>query len=1388
MSAKARVSRASLPLLDKDNAMPPTSSPDPLGNSVLEEEDDNDLAPPPRAVRPSPTKRRRGSTSHTVQFEDIILATPTKKNTRYSSPVATDQNRNPSPWRIRVTVEAEPENADERNVVPRQTRTRVQKVPLKIEEGDSIASSKPIGGARGAGAVKSSPMKNAPGRQRSLTPVRGRGRGRRKSVTDLDITVLGDEDGDEMPAQRRRPRGRPRKSKVDESGRGTPEIDTSQGKPTTGRQKANALASDFEIAIDEGVPDEQMMDRHEEEASQNSSSDLRELDLNRVALRPRPGNTLKIDQSRRPQSAPEDEIEKHTSTRQVSASTDYPTPEPSAEGEDSQNEEPIRSDPTDQHEEFDTIMESEGFTMISLDSLSSTKQSSDLRQQSGSSVDHGNSQRQSPPASSRTAPLPHQPASSAHSKQSTKHLSALPSHLRPEDYSDISSTVPTPPPMLYFATTPNAPAQTCTSPTLPSPPPNPKHASLSSAKATPPRLSRVVRAGIALQGVLSPPRQLPSGRSVATHQRLRSPLVPQKQKKIAASSGGGGGGGEAGARERLDDLFGGFDSGMKRELRAGLRFGEELARRMEGKGTTTGVELGDEAAEEASSISGLANADREQERESPLERAIVSRRVRGGGPELEEVIAVDTDNKGDSGDKGGATAASNHGGQNAEAPNYEYEGHSEIDDHGVVEGGEIVDDTDIWLSEADRSSSLLQDLHSSPPSSQESRPKPQPKPKELPLQSRRRSAIPSPWKRGEGLDRSSFAHGEDIEATEMSGLFWMQSRAPAKLKRESVLSAGFPSDGSGETSKKFDIQGIFRQRTGELEGESGLEGSQVEDKEDDEDRGTVLAENNNGNDDDDNNEEDVFVSDDCDNEEETVDEAEEGIISDEIEGHDGEEEAEERLTTDYSAQERSALKNNLEAMPSRKKRLSPHSTDQTSTSPSPSTSTSTPALSDQNPQSSTLSLPSSPPPAALPPQKVPVNFGDSTSLLTDGASSSSSLSLPTNKALPSMTTSTSTSGPCTPILKKSGLSVERDEHKDGRKGSRKKKSKRRVSFSPVVDTRCFEVVTPTSSDGVEGSGSGSGSTAVGNVRGGDGEGDSIEDEDEDEEDEIEVERPPSRHGPPVIKTETRQMSTLGRGRSKEMEARTQTQTQTQAAPSSSSSSWLGRLGSWFNGPSSSSSSSPSTTATTTTTNIGSSKPKSSSSTKQQPQHRDSNSEEKEEGDDDFTNSHHRFLLCLYLQSLGLDPGPYSSRLGGGGGSTTTLSTSASASASASPGDSNSSSNFKDKDSTPAPTPTSPGPRPRPSIAALVGRVKYKYKYNNATTIATTETKKGKEKQEWWVLDTNAAVVLEKWYRAVETVEGAEKWRGREREVGRRLVSCGVGWEERTKEREGERVS
>jgi hypothetical protein len=79
-------------------------------------------------------------------------------------------------------------------------------------------------------------------------------------------------------------------------------------------------------------------------------------------------------------------------------------------------------------------------------------------------------------------------------------------------------------------------------------------------KASTPKLVRVVKAGIALHGVLDPITEAYSGESANE----------SSERKI----------------DRLDDLFSGFSEGTRRELRAGLRLGEQIAKQHQQRDTS----------------------------------------------------------------------------------------------------------------------------------------------------------------------------------------------------------------------------------------------------------------------------------------------------------------------------------------------------------------------------------------------------------------------------------------------------------------------------------------------------------------------------------------------------------------------------------------------------------------------------------------------------------------------------------------------------------------------------------------------------------------------------------------------------------------------------------
>ncbi|KAF2800672.1 hypothetical protein K505DRAFT_320324 [Melanomma pulvis-pyrius CBS 109.77] len=187
-----------------------------------------------------------------------------------------------------------------------------------------------------------------------------------------------------------------------------------------------------------------------------------------------------------------------------------------------------------------TILESENFSMVSVDSLpSSSGHSSPPIENASRSTAVENidsvldqSYLQLPPLASRKT------------RSSPRQLAKSPSetsYVAPVTY-QMRSSPPVPPRREH---TPSIDSR------CPSNPPAIVPAHFSPSKAELPKLGRVVKAGVALQGVLDPNRITPT---------------TQSSKRALGKQ-----------RDALDDLFRGFSEGTRRELQAGLRLGEQLA-------------------------------------------------------------------------------------------------------------------------------------------------------------------------------------------------------------------------------------------------------------------------------------------------------------------------------------------------------------------------------------------------------------------------------------------------------------------------------------------------------------------------------------------------------------------------------------------------------------------------------------------------------------------------------------------------------------------------------------------------------------------------------------------------------------------------------------------
>ncbi|RMZ90093.1 hypothetical protein DV736_g2700, partial [Chaetothyriales sp. CBS 134916] len=424
-----------------------------------------------------------------------------------------------SPWKVKVTVEAEPEDIDTAATMTSQATT----VPLRT-------TSSPLPTANGADTARArSPRPSLPKTKGRRTPVRGNSRShnrsRRHSVTNLDLVVLGDDaDSDEWTARKQSP-----KKKKQASGRAR--RSTSVASETTLDDQAV-----FEIHNDQ---DEGIAVDEEPAFRTSETPELRQIDLNRVSVRPRMQSTNQ-----------KDNWSKHTqhSARKVSANSamSYPTPSPTSSyhGDSDGTDKP-----TNHPDDLDTIMESEGFTMIDLDSIPS------VRQFLSTPVDPSEEHQPNPAVVGdhkvvQNAQAPYQYTAAV--DEETELSSTVPSSPPITDNCHDSSLlqIPQSAPIGLRKVTP--PQDQYSSPRLPSPP---RHFRSSQQGHQRTISKEAVQAGKVLQGLVLHPRN----------------DTPQPDRSLSQNT----------ASTPQGELYEGFSSGTQRELRAGLRFGEELAKRQE---------------------------------------------------------------------------------------------------------------------------------------------------------------------------------------------------------------------------------------------------------------------------------------------------------------------------------------------------------------------------------------------------------------------------------------------------------------------------------------------------------------------------------------------------------------------------------------------------------------------------------------------------------------------------------------------------------------------------------------------------------------------------------------------------------------------------------------
>ncbi|EMD93282.1 hypothetical protein COCHEDRAFT_1170790 [Bipolaris maydis C5] len=506
-----------------------------------------------------------------LETSEVVFSSPSK-----SMIMSTPRGNGASPWRIKVTVQAEPEDGEnaESPSVKRVTRTKTTTVPLKDPDASSPVK-------RPRGRPRKSETGLTPKPKRKGTPIKRPAefsspskivRGGDSSAADVDTDV---------PPRKRR--GRPRKSvqpptEYDETSvaeeaeailqatfEETPLQSTEAGLDNS---KKNARFS---------APDDQTMDdalrtsptRSEPSPSlgtpahTNSRSNVRARrgtpHANKVAviesdegesgsdvLTPASGDEDNND-------LPENQPLSGTEDGQGDVLTPSETSAQSSDSADASSDDGVPEYPQDyedddeetqgQHFTFDegatrmpddtTMLDSETFSMISVESLkSNTNRPSPTQPRDV----HTNAPKaKSSLRNEYLGPATHV-ASGSGSSIYEKHVSTSQAPVE-------TAPIETVRPKLARHVTPAMDSE------IPSAPPALHPVQPALTKSPSPTLGRAVTAGVALQGLLDPTR-----------------LTPDASQKTPD-----------GKRGSLDDLFRGFSSGTRKDLQAGLRLGEQLA-------------------------------------------------------------------------------------------------------------------------------------------------------------------------------------------------------------------------------------------------------------------------------------------------------------------------------------------------------------------------------------------------------------------------------------------------------------------------------------------------------------------------------------------------------------------------------------------------------------------------------------------------------------------------------------------------------------------------------------------------------------------------------------------------------------------------------------------
>lgn len=462
------------------------SSPDPLASPSLE-----------HGPRPNITpKKPLADTSNNLRRREFCLTTPPPYANGHGTPfnIVAEAENSISPWRIRVTVQAEQRGKGDDFVFGRIAGgITTKRVPLKTA----------------AHGLASSILKNGRGVARKSPKPKRAVAARKATPTSAKVAV--EEQNQENISPTKRRRGRPRKSTQGHA----------EGPEPSSHKESAEIVDSFSHVEITAPQKSRLRSRGRSKAISPTASD--------AGSPSRDGHPL----------------------HGVNAKPTEATDDLGGVG--------FRShvlDPPSEHDEFDSILGSEGFSMVSVSSLPSAKPCSDNLAEIDEHFDNyaSNLTESSFTGALKSDDKPeYSPLNTNITIKDPNKKAESPPHYSRELITDRRPTPDLTPLKISSAT--------LIPPMIKAPNTSSSPRPLEKPSDGTPRLVRVVRAGIALQGVLSP-----RGKSEVNSAEI---CIPPSSTPVKSPI------------ERLDSLFGGFGAGTSRELRAGLRLGEQLAKRQQ---------------------------------------------------------------------------------------------------------------------------------------------------------------------------------------------------------------------------------------------------------------------------------------------------------------------------------------------------------------------------------------------------------------------------------------------------------------------------------------------------------------------------------------------------------------------------------------------------------------------------------------------------------------------------------------------------------------------------------------------------------------------------------------------------------------------------------------